>query len=203
MKKKTLILGSLVAVFLFNSCTAPSEDFDSITDAINSLEISDDAAVETREINGLYSMDIPTILSSTTELNDDASLQYNSLYGEKYIIVIDENKKEFVDMFNSIGEYDESISVVDNYANVQLSFMDESLTVSDESSLKSFKINGMDARVKAMDGEILGVAEEISYWLGYVEGENTLYTIMAWTLKSRKSSFEKEANDMIKSLNEL
>jgi hypothetical protein len=39
--------------------------------------------------------------------------------------------------------------------------------------------------------------------LGYVEGEKTLYTIMAWTLKSRKSSFEKEANDMINSLKEL
>lgn len=203
MKKKTLIFGSLATLFLATSCTAPSEDFDSITDALNSLEISDEVPVETREVDDLYSMDIPTILTSTTALNDDASLQYNNLYKEKYIIVIDENKKEFVDMFNSIGEYDKSISVVDNYANVQLGFMDESLTVSEESSLKAMKINGMDARVKAMDGTILGVAEEISYWLGYVEGDETMYTIMTWTLKSNKSSFEKEANDMINSLKEL
>ena len=190
MKKKTLIFGSLTTVFLLTACTAPPEDFDEV-------------AVETREVNGLYSMDIPTILNSTTDLNDDASLQYNSLYNEKYIIVIDEDKQEFVDAFILIDEYDKSISVVDNYANVQLAFMDESVTVLEESSLKSMKINGMDARVKAMDGTILGVPEEISYWLGYVEGENTMYTIMTWTLKSKKISNEKEANDMINSLKEL
>jgi len=202
MKKRTLILRSLAALVLVTACTAPPEDFD--LDRYKAEAITtEDVAVETREVNDLYSMDIPTILSSTTALNDDASLQYNNLYKEKYIIVIDENKKEFVDMFNSIGEYDQSISVVDNYANVQLAFMDESLTVSEESSLKSMKINGMDARVKAMDGTILGVAEEISYWLGYVEGEETMYTIMTWTLKSKKSSFEREANDMINSLKEL
>ena len=205
MKKKTLIFGSLTTVFLLTACTAPPEDFDRFTDALNSLDdfTEEEVAVETREVNGLYSMDIPTILNSTTDLNDDASLQYNSLYNEKYIIVIDEDKQEFVDAFILIDEYDKSISVVDNYANVQLAFMDESVTVLEESSLKSMKINGMDARVKAMDGTILGVPEEISYWLGYVEGENTMYTIMTWTLKSKKISNEKEANDMINSLKEL
>jgi hypothetical protein len=204
MKKKTIILGSLATVFLLTACTAPPEDFDRFNDALNSLdELTEEVAVETREVNGLYSMDIPTILNSTTDLNDEASLQYNNLYNEKYIIVIDEDKQEFVDAFILIDEYDKSISVVDNYANVQLAFMDESVTVSEESSLKSMKINGMDARVKAMDGMILGVHEEVSYWIGYVEGAETMYTIQAMTLKSRKSSFEKEANDMINSLKEL
>lgn len=194
----------MAVVFLYSSCTAPPEDFD--LDRYRDESVTtNEVTQETKEVevNGLYAMDIPTGLNSTTTLNDDASLQYNNLYKEKYIIVIDENKKEFVDVFVDIGGYDESVSVVDNYANLQLGFLDESVTLSAESPLKSMKINGMDARVKAIDGSILGVAEEISYWLGYVEGENTMYTIMTWTLKSKKSSFEKEANAMIQSLREL
>lgn len=204
MKKRTLIFGSMAVVFLYSSCTAPPEDFD-LDRYTDESVTTNEVTQETKEVevNGLYAMDIPTGLNSTTTLNDDASLQYNNLYKEKYIIVIDENKKEFVDVFVDIGGYDESVSVVDNYANLQLGFLDESVTLSAESPLKSMKINGMDARVKAIDGSILGVAEEISYWLGYVEGENTMYTIMTWTLKSKKSSFEKEANAMIQSLREL
>lgn len=194
----------MAVVFLYSSCTAPPEDFD-LDRYTDESVTTNEVTQETKEVevNGLYAMDIPTGLNSTTTLNDDASLQYNNLYKEKYIIVIDENKKEFVDVFVDIGGYDESVSVVDNYANLQLGFLDESVTLSAESPLKSMKINGMDARVKAIDGSILGVAEEISYWLGYVEGENTMYTIMTWTLKSKKSSFEKEANAMIQSLREL
>jgi len=155
------------------------------------------------DVNGLYSMDIPAVLNATKTLNDDASLQYNNLYEEKYIIVIDEDKQEFVDVFISLEEYDESISVVDNYANVQIAFVDESVEITEELKLKSMKINGMAARLKVMNGLISGLDEEISYWLCYVEGKETLYTVMAWTLKSRKSSFEKEALKMIKSIKEL
>jgi len=155
------------------------------------------------EVNGIYSMDIPDILDATGTLNDDASLQYNNLYEEKYIIVIDEDKQEFVDAFISLDEYDESISVVDNYANVQLAFIDESVEFTDGFELESLKINGMDARLKPINGLISGLDEEISYWLCYVEGKETMYTVMAWTLKSKKSSFEKEALKMIKSLKEL
>lgn len=155
------------------------------------------------DVNGLYSIDIPAVLNATKTLNDDASLQYNNLYTEKYIIVIDEDKQEFVDVFISLDEYDESISVVDNYANVQLAFMAESVEFTDGFELESLKINGMDARLKPINGLISGLDEQISYWFCYVEGKETLYTVMAWTLKSRKRSFEKEALKMIKSLKEL
>src|SRR5690606_23595679 len=41
-----------------------------------------------------YSVDIPTSLSKTENLNQEASLQYQNLLKELYIIVIDESKKQ-------------------------------------------------------------------------------------------------------------
>ena len=204
MKKSNLVLASLAAAVLLSSCSSNSSVDGENKSLLESLkEISASTNYEVKEINGLYSMKIPDFMTSSSSLNDDASLQYNNLYKEKYIIVIDENKQEFVDAFKEIEEYDESMSIVDNYASVQLQYMAEAGTIIKESELKNLKINGMQARMRAIDANIAGVAEPISYWLGYVEGKENMYTIMAWTLESRKDSYEAEANEMIKSIREL
>lgn len=204
MKKKNLFITAIVATTILASCSSSStsseDESSSLLDAISEIA---ETNYETVEVSGLYSMKIPDFMKSTTTLNTDASLQYNNLYKEKYIIVIDEDKQEFIDAFKEIDEYDESMSVVDNYASVQLQYMAEAGTINKESDIKKVKINGMEGRMRAIDANIAGVPEAISYWLGYVEGKNTMYTIMVWTLESRKDSYEKEANEMIKSIKEL
>ena len=203
MKKKNIALFGIAATLLLSACSSNSSaiDTENLFDAIDDL--STETKVETVEVDGLYSMEIPDFMTSTTVLNDDASLQYNNLYKEKYVIVIDEDKQEFIDAFELIDGYDESISVVDNYANIQIESMTEAGSIQDKSDVIKRPINGMNARQIAIDANVPGISEAISYWLGYVEGDKTMYTIMTWTLESRKDDYEAEANKIIRSLKEM
>ena len=191
------IFGLIVA-----SCSS-SVDSDSENSLMEAIQSIAETKYNTIEVGGEYSLDVPDFMKSTSALNDEASLQYNNLFKEKYVIVIDEDKQEFIDVFKELGEYDESKSVIDNYADLQISYFREAGGVIRESKVVSKKINEMEGRQIAIDANVQGVDESISYWLGYVEGKDKMYSLMAWTLESRKDDFEKEANLMIRSLKEL
>lgn len=188
---------------LIVGCNAELNDSVQKDPLTNVKESAGDELMETKVVEDRYSMDVLKSMVSTTQLNEDASLQYNNLYQEKYLIVIDEDKQEFIDALTSFEEYDESASVIDNYARIQLYYLQQASSVKHESDLKKEKINGMEARLKAIDAEIAGVPEAISYWLGYVEGNEALYTVMVWTLENRKKDYEIDAHKMIRSLKEL
>jgi hypothetical protein len=60
------------------------------------------AEVELQQITGGdYSLGIPTYMTKATTLNDEASLQFQNLFKETYVIVIDENKEKFVTVFKN------------------------------------------------------------------------------------------------------
>lgn len=142
-------------------------------------------------VNERYQMDIPRFMKSTTGLNDEASLQYQNLFQEAYTIVIDEPKDEFVDLFKELDSYDENLSLIENYRDIQLQLFNERMRVNTQSSPRSMNINGLDAEQVEMDAHVDGVDEEISYFLTFVEGPENVYMIMAWTLKSKKEEHAK------------
>lgn len=201
MKKKLAVIGGLVLALGLSACsTSSSEETNDFLDKLNEMT---ETKFETVEVNSLYSLDLPEFMTSTTQLNDEASLQYNNLYKEKYVIVIDESKEEFVETFKELNMYDESKSIIDNYAEAQSAFISEGATVLKESDFRSAKANGLEMRMKDIDADVTGVPESVSYFLGFVEGKETLYMVMAWTLKSRKDGYEEEAGKIIKSLKEM
>ena len=176
-----------------------------IKDVLEEIENLDNVTLDDLSIKTVgdqYSISIPEDLTVTTSLNDAASLQYNNIYSEKYIIVIDEDKQSFIDILKSLDAFGSSKELIDEYADIQISSFGENLTISNQSKVIKTNINGMDARLFAFDATIEGVAEPISYWTGYYVGKDNLYTIMAWTLKSLKNDYEKEANLILKSLKE-
>ncbi len=207
MKRLTQLSIGLVSIAFLFSCTSSHKgDAEFLEQTLRNLENLEkvEAKYKTVEIDDLYTIEIPEALTVTTGLNDDASLEYANNYDQKFIIVIEEDKQEFVDLFREIEEYDEDMSVIDNYFAVQSTFMDDAGgTTTYESGVLKKQINGMEARQRQFDGYIPGIEEAISYWVGYIEGEERLYTIMAWTLESRKDDFKEEAHKMIKSLVEL
>ncbi|SFC48430.1 hypothetical protein SAMN04487891_11216 [Flagellimonas taeanensis] len=142
-------------------------------------------------VNDRYQIDIPRFMKSTTGLNDEASLQYQNLFKEAYTIVIDEPKDEFVDLFRELNSYDENLSLIENYRDIQLQLFNERMRVNTQSSPRSLKINGLDAQQVDMDAHVDGVDQEISYFLTFVEGPENVYMIMAWTLKSKKEEHAK------------
>lgn len=205
---KIVFISIVIAGFVLtlNSCNSNSRQDnidDSFSELLEEIKESDFNKVTEKQVANLYSVEIPSDLTISTSLNDQASLQYNNVYDEKYVIVIDENKEDFIDILKSLDEYKEGDNLADELANIQISSFGESLTISNQSKVIETEINGMSARLFAFDGTIPGISESISYWTGYYVGKEVLYTVMAWTLQSGKSNFEDEANAILQSLKEL
>ncbi len=150
-------------------------------------------------INHEYSMMIPKYMSKSTKLNDEASLQYQNLFKEAYIVVIDEPKEEFIKTFKGLDSYNDSISVIQNYRTIQLGMISENAKIESQSQPIPMKIDGREAEQVEMVAEIEGVNGKIYYLLTCIEGVNKVYMVMAWTLESRRNKLRPDYSYAISS----
>lgn len=151
------------------------------------------------EINNEYQVSLPKYMRKTSELNDDASLQYQNVFKEAYVIVIDEPKEEFVDVFKELDQYSDKYSLVENYRDVQLQLFAESMNIENETTPVSMEINGLDAEMLEIDGKVQGIEDKITYFLTFIEGDEKVYMIMAWTMLNRKDTYRADFENITKS----
>ncbi len=138
------------------------------------------------DVGDQYSIKIPKYMKKTTSLNSDASFQSSNIFKEAYCIVIDERKDDFTSSFRLLDQYDEDKSILDNYADVQMGFISEGLTVISQTEMQETVINGSKARMLSLDGRSEDIQYDITYFFTFIEGEENIYMIMTWTLKSKK-----------------
>lgn len=150
------------------------------------------------QVNNEYSLSVPKYMTEAKNLNEEASLQYQNIFKETYVIVIDEDKETFINTFVDANAYDSTLSVTVNYQNAQLQSFSENMTVTSQQDPVSWKLNGLEAQHVQMTGKVEGVKKEIVYYLTFVEGKDKLYMIMAWTLKDRKEKYGKTMEVMSK-----
>jgi len=165
-------------------------------------------AVDPEEFNyqsavGRYEMKIPKYMKSTNGLNTDASLQYQNLFKEAYVAVIEEPTEGFISIFKEIDEYDDSISPVENYRTTQIEYFKEGMNVTYLSDPVSKSINGLDAIQQELIGTPLDIEYEIYYLFTFVEGANDMYMIMHWTLSEKEEKFKETYNYMAESFREI
>jgi bifunctional DNA-binding transcriptional regulator/antitoxin component of YhaV-PrlF toxin-antitoxin module len=163
---------------------------------------ADEPSVEnfnTVTINDDYQVSIPKFMRAATGLNDQASLQYQNIFKETYVIVIDEPKSGFVDVLKDMGQYDEDQSLVQNYREVQLQLLASTMNFNHQSEPKSLKINGLDAEMVEIDARVDGIKEGISYVLTFFDGTDNAYMMMAWTLQDQKDEHKKTFETIAKS----
>ena len=153
---------------------------------------------QTVTINKKYSVDLPSFLSVATDLNEDASLQYENQLREFYVVVIDEPRKAFDDMMES-GEIGYGPDL-DGYS--QLLVDDVRETIADKSTAKptKAKINGLDARLASLSGTV----ENLNvYWkVGYIQGKKDYYQVLCWTLAENKEKYDAQMGEIINSFKE-
>ena len=207
MKKNLIILSLITVSLLVTSCfSSGSGDRKELRDRLKEIldEEQEEVEMENVEINGLYSMDVPEHMTASLTMNDDASLQYMNETRNEYVIVIDEDKEEFKTIFQALGMYDDDLSLIENYAISQESFtMEAATSVLDEEDIEKIKIGRYPARRKNFDAKVAGVLVPIAYSLAFIEGEDNLYMIMAWTSKSKRDDYEETVSKMFKSFREL
>jgi hypothetical protein len=150
-------------------------------------------------INGEYAIGIPTYMTKATSLNDDASLQFQNIFKETYVIIIDEDESEFIQTFKDVDSYDTTRSVISNYTDAQIQFTTSSMDVIKKTPVKKLKINGLHAASIEIDANIEGVKVPISYFLTFIEGNGKLYMIMAWTLEDKKDNHRQTFEQMAQS----
>lgn len=138
-----------------------------------------------------YSIGIPKFMTATTGLNEEASLQYQSLLNEAYLLIIDEPKSGFKEVYRDLGQYDDNLSLLQNYRQARLQILSRTTKVGSKSNPEPLNINGLNAESLEIDAKLEGVDNEISYFITFVEGSDQVYMIMAWTLKDKKKEHKK------------
>ncbi|UII79160.1 hypothetical protein [Flagellimonas sp. CMM7] len=191
MKKLFTILLFIILGFSLTSCiNFKTKEKEGTSDIENFNQI---------EINNEYKVNLPKYMRKTSTLNDEASLQYQNVFKETYVIVIDEPKEEFVDVFKELDQYNDEYSLVENYRDVQMQLFAESMNIESETTPASMQVNGLDAEMVEIDGKVEGIEDKITYFLTFIEGDEKVYMIMAWTMQNRKDTYRMDFENITKS----
>lgn len=143
-----------------------------------------------------YSIGLPSFLSEGKGLNDDASLQYQNLFKELYIVVIDENKESFKEAIE-INELEDVYETNFNgYTELLIGSLEEAVKFKNKKETET-KINGLPAKILEFEGNVDGI--DIYYQVAYIDGITNYYQIMTWTLANKKETYQKTMNEIFKS----
>lgn len=160
-------------------------------------------ALEAVTINdGQFTMEVPEFMSKASSLNDAASLQYQNIFKETYVIVIDESKDEYLNAYKDLDVYDTARSVIANYMDTQVQSTTSSLDVIEKSKIASFKTHGLKAKSIEIDANLEGVSSSITYFMTCIEGRDHLYMVLAWTLRDKKDKHRETFKRMVRTFRE-
>lgn len=153
--------------------------------------------VETITVKNKYSIQLPAFLSKSTTLHEDATLQYENIFKELYVIIIEEPKLEFAELAENIG----SEPNLNGYYDILTSGLEETIEDVDFTDIKDTQINGLKAKTFAITGKVDDI--EAYYKMAYVEGKTSFYQIVTWTGKSNKDDFSETMTKMLTSFKEI
>lgn len=160
-----------------------------------------DHTYETVRIKKQYSVDIPSMLVQSQTLHEEASLQYQNLLQELYVLVLDEPKNEIHQMINEEESLSNFTPDFEGYVKLITENMELRVRLNNVSELKDMKINGLKAKIQTFESDIEGLTAY--YKVGFIEGKKNYYQVMTWTLKSKQDIHEDKMTQMIQSFKEL
>lgn len=204
MKLSFKLLLPLIVVGGLASCDFnPGKDVLDELDKLDKELADQNSQFRTVSANDLYTLDVPSYMKMTSTLNDEASMQYMSEDDTKYILVLDEDKETFVSYARLMDVYDEELSVVENYANVQIDDILTDLNVLRESDIEGVEINGYDAQSYIVTAKEESIPAPFTAEYAFIEGEDNLYMIMTWAPAIMDDVFKEDRHKMVMSFQEL
>lgn len=163
---------------------------------------SGEVAWKTDKTSGFYEIDLPEHMVASTELNDQATSQFEYVQEEggelkeHYLIVLLETKEEIA-TYDLGFEFDAM-----SYGEIAVQSLEGGLDSYNilTKNPKVESINGMDCVKYEMEGSLGAV--DVFYKLGVFEGEKAFYQVLTWTIKSQKDQFLPHMDKMINSFKE-
>ncbi len=157
--------------------------------------------VQVVTIEDRYSLTLPAFLKEVSNLNEDASLQYQHAMKEFYVVVIDEPKTELQKALEDNGLTTLYSNNIDGFSDLLIDGMEDVVTIIKKSPVIDTMVNSMPARMVQIHGEIEGISA--FYSIAYVEGKETYYQIMTWTLASKEKKHTEKMEKILYTLKEL
>lgn len=152
-------------------------------------------------VDNKYSISIPAFLKKVNNLNKKASLQYQHVAKEFYIISLDEPKTKFYNAIDNHNMNDLFSKDLEGYMHlVCLSIKQNSSNYSDSEVLDTL-INGLPAKLLTISAHIEG--SDLFYSLAFIEGKSRYYQIVAWTLLSKENQYKDKMSQIMYSFKEL
>lgn len=163
-------------------------------------------SVQTVNVKGLYSIDVPSFLSPTNKLGEDASLQYWNKSLDITLQIIDESKSEFIEAAKEVQEELPALGngdpLLDKLAVVTIASMFDldkteigDYTEKTINSLKAITLNAFQKRTFLKDALYGSFA--------FIEGKETLYQVIILTGGTSISKLADKLESSIMSFKEL
>ena len=146
------------------------------------------------KVNNRYSLTIPDYMQPCTDLHKDASMQYQNIDKDIYILVIDEKKK-------TMQDYSLDYDIDTYFNNIASQGFSENIKDGKVSIPGRQQINGHKALIAEITGKI--EENEVYYKLGLIETPYEFYQILVWTRAQNKENLQEDITKMIESFQEL
>lgn len=147
-------------------------------------------------IKNQYSIKIPSYLTKATKLHKNAPAQYQSLWNELYVIVLDEKKTDLLRGLDS-----NRVINLDGYANLMVSSIEETMQEPRQTEILKTTINGLDSRIVQIGGKVDGI--DILYYNSFIESDKHFIQIVTWTPLAKTDTNLEDMKDILLSLKML
>jgi len=183
MKSKFFLLCTIF-IFMSFSCIGPiKEAWEAEKENKESRRI--DAAAENFElieVNNEFSIRIPNYMFKTSDLYDDAPLQYKNKYKDICVVVLAHSKKNFQRIYKNHTLYDTASTVLQNYRTISFQYLIEKTILLNKVRTPE-KINDLDAEIT--EAEVSVDKANLYYLIGYIDGHEKLYQVI-WRMHLNK-----------------
>jgi hypothetical protein len=174
--------------------------------AVKQNQAKNDDTSQRVVVQNKYSIDVPSFLSPTTKLGEDASLQYWSKTLDVTFQVIDEPTLEFTDALTEIRkevpDFGEDKSLLYNMATLTLSNMFDMDKV-EIGGYTETEINGMNAVLLNAFQKRTFLKDALYGSFAFFEGKDTLYQIIILSGGTSISTLSDKLGKAIYSFKEL
>lgn len=150
--------------------------------AAKQKKAQNDDSAQTVVVKNKYSIDVPSFLSPTTKLSEDASLQYMNRTLDVSFIVIDEPKSDFLatveEMKKALPDFGQDSTMLDQMAAIVLGNFFEDLDKVEIGDRTETTINGLKALTLNAFQKRTFLKDALYGTFAFIEGRDTLYQVI-------------------------
>lgn len=155
---------------------------------------------KTITVKDLYTIELSNSFEETKNLNEDASLQYQDIARQLFVIVIDEPKDSVISVLTKNKLCNTYPTGLKGYSNLIIAGINPSLSIDSIPVFNETIINGLTARQTSFEGK--SGENKIFWYLTFLEGKNSFYQVMVSTIAENHNILEKEMQQITNSFAE-